>query len=67
MLLLPKLKDNRRENLTEDEMDNSKNNTHQHCRKKGTGGSTLETDFNLNSMLRHFIEQWHSSTMGDNN
>ena len=25
MLLLPKLKDNRRENLTEDEMDNSKN------------------------------------------
>ena len=63
MLLLPKLKVIR-ENLTEDEMDNSKNNTHQHCRKKGTGGST---DFNLNSMLRHFIEQWHSSAMGDNN
>ena len=65
MLLLAKLKVIR-ENLTEDEMDNSKNNTHQHCRKKGTGGST-ETDFNLNSMLRHFIEQWHSSAMGDNN
>ena len=46
MLLLPKLKDNRRENLTEDEMDNSKNNTHQHCRKKGTGGDRLQPQFN---------------------
>ena len=48
MLLLPKLKVIR-ENLTEDEMDNSKNNTHQHCRKKGTGGSTrdrLQPQFN---------------------